>query len=147
MSLPYYSDDLADDDDLPFDYVQTTDGVTIHAQPVFMDDESEPEDHSYLWAYTIRIDNDRDDDIELLTRRWRIIDGTGRAENVDGEGVVGEKPLIRPGESFEYTSCCPLKTASGLMDGSYEFSTPHGRKRIPVPRFSLDSPYVAGLIN
>lgn len=145
MVLPFLDNEQGEE--MPFDYVQTTDGVTISAQPMFMDDESEPEEHRYLWAYTIRIDNDRADDIELLTRQWRIIDGAGRAENVDGEGVVGEKPVIGPGESFEYTSCCPLKTASGLMDGSYEFSTHAGRERIPVPRFSLDSPYVLALIN
>ena len=145
MSLPFLSDEA--DEDLAFDYVQTTDGVTISAQPVFMDDESEPDEHRYMWAYTIHIDNDRNDDIELLTRHWRIIDGRGRAENVDGEGVVGEKPVIGPGESFEYTSCCPLKTASGLMDGAYEFATTSGRERIPVPRFSLDSPYIVALIN
>lgn len=145
MVLPFLEDDQGESQ--AFDYVQTTDGVTISAQPVFMDDESEPEEHRYLWAYTIRIDNDRGDDIELLTRQWRIIDGSGHAEHVDGEGVVGEKPVIGPGESFEYTSCCPLKTASGLMDGSYEFAVHGGRERIPVPRFSLDSPYIVAMIN
>lgn len=146
MVLPFLDND-EHEGDMPFDYVQTTDGVTISAQPIFMDDESEPDEHRYMWAYTIRIDNDRAEEIELLTRHWRIIDGAGRAEDVAGEGVVGEKPVIQPGESFEYTSCCPLKTASGLMDGSYEFSTRAGRERIHVPRFSLDSPYVTALIN
>ncbi|MEM6682337.1 MAG: Co2+/Mg2+ efflux protein ApaG [Pseudomonadota bacterium] len=145
MALPFT--ETSRDEETSFDYQQTTDGVTISAQPVFMDDESDPDEHQYLWAYTIRIDNDRGEDIELLTRHWRIIDGRGQSEHVSGDGVVGERPIIRPGESFEYTSCCPLKTASGLMDGSYEFATEGGLERIPVPRFSLDSPYGELVIN
>jgi len=145
MVLPFMDNDR--DQEETFDYQQTTDGVTISAQPMFMDDESDPEGHHFLWAYTIRIDNDRGENIELLTRHWRIIDGRGQSEHVNGDGVVGERPVIRPGESFEYTSCCPLKTASGLMDGSYEFATAEGRERIPVPRFSLDSPYGEMIIN
>lgn len=144
--LPFLDQDQ-DDGDISFDYVQTTHGVTISVQPVFMDDESEPDEHKYLWAYTVRIDNDRGDDIELRTRHWRIIDSNGRCEEVKGDGVVGEQPVLRPGESFEYTSCCPLSTASGMMDGSYGFVLGGAREDIPVPRFSLDSPYTGALIN
>ncbi|MEM7570026.1 MAG: Co2+/Mg2+ efflux protein ApaG [Pseudomonadota bacterium] len=144
--LPFVDPDT-DEEDITFDYAQTTLGVTIHAQPMFMDDESEPDAHQFMWAYTIRIDNDRSDDIELRSRYWRIVDSYGRCEEVRGDGVVGEQPIIRPGESFEYTSCCPLSTASGMMDGSYEFIVGGMKQRIPVPSFSLDSPYTAGLIN
>ncbi|MEM1019763.1 MAG: Co2+/Mg2+ efflux protein ApaG [Sphingomonadales bacterium] len=144
--LPFLDNDF-DGEDMVFDYVESTDGITISAQPIFMDDESDPDEHQYVWAYTIRIDNDRAQDIELRTRHWRIIDSNGRCEKVDGDGVVGEQPIIKPGESFEYTSCCPLKTASGLMDGSYDFRVGNTTETIPVPRFSLDSPYSSAVIN
>ena len=125
-----------------FLYEETTEEVRVIVRPVFLDDQSEPEEHRYLWAYHIRIENESQRTVQLLTRQWKITDADGRLHTVEGAGVVGEQPTLVPGGSFEYTSGTPLRTPSGFMAGSYEMRRDDGaRFRVVVPTFSLDSPY------
>ena len=110
--------------------------------PYFLDDQSSPNDNHYVWAYKVNIDNKGNDILHLHQRTWIIIDGNGRVLQVQGDGVVGETPIIKPGETFEYTSGTPLKTTSGIMQGYYSMSANNGEKiKIDIPTFSLDSPY------
>ena len=123
-------------------YSKTTNGVTVTVNPYFLDDQSSPNDNHYVWAYKVNIDNKGDDILRLHQRTWIIIDGNGRVLQVQGDGVVGETPIIKPGETFEYTSGTPLKTTSGIMQGYYSMSADSGEKiKIDIPTFSLDSPY------
>lgn len=122
-------------------YSKTTSGVTISVEPQYLDHESEPENNLWVWAYTVRIENGGTDTLQLRTRYWRITDAMGRTQEVRGPGVVGEQPVLRPGESFVYTSGTPLGTASGIMQGSYSMEAPGGRLMdVDIPAFSLDSP-------
>ena len=132
-----------------FSYSQTTHLVRVTVDPTFLESQSSPDDNQYLWAYHIVIENLRDDTIQLLSRCWKIVDSYGRVETVEGRGVVGEFPLLGPGEIYEYTSGTPLSTASGLMSGVYKMeSVSSGEKfDIKVPLFSLDSPYQMVTIN
>ncbi|MDA9162668.1 Co2+/Mg2+ efflux protein ApaG [Alphaproteobacteria bacterium] len=123
-------------------YSKTTNGVTVTVNPYFLDDQSSPNDNHYVWAYKVNIDNKGSDILHLNQRTWIIIDGNGRVLQVQGDGVVGETPIIKPGETFEYTSGTPLKTTSGIMQGYYSMSADNGEKiKIDIPTFSLDSPY------
>ena len=123
-------------------YERTTNGITITVNPTFLENQSDPDDHLYVWSYTISIRNDGDETVQLRTRRWLITDATGATEEVSGIGVVGEQPVIRPGEDFEYTSGAPLSTPSGLMVGRYGMQTAEGREfEVEIPAFSLDSPH------
>ena len=98
-------------------YERITRGIRISVEPNFLESQSDPEDGRFVWAYTVRIDNDSGETVQLTRRHWRITDSTGLTEEVKGDGVVGEQPIIRPGEAFEYTSGAPLSTPSGLMVG------------------------------
>ena len=123
-------------------YSKTTNGVTVTVNPYFLDDQSSPNDNHYVWAYKVNIDNKGSDILHLRQRTWIIIDGNGRVLQVQGDGVVGETPIIKPGETFEYTSGTPLKTTSGIMQGYYSMSADSGERiKIDIPTFSLDSPY------
>ena len=123
-------------------YSKTTNGVTVTVNPYFLEDQSSPNDNHYVWAYKVNIDNKGSDILHLYQRTWIIIDGNGRVLQVQGDGVVGETPVIKPGETFEYTSGTPLKTTSGIMQGYYSMSVHNGEKiKIDIPTFSLDSPY------
>ncbi len=123
-------------------YNCTTRLIKITAEPVFLDEESQPEDDYYVWAYTIVIENTGKEVVQLLSRHWMITDAHGRVHEVRGPGVVGEQPILQPGESFEYTSGTPLSTTTGIMVGSYEMTTNSGEKfDVEVPPFSLDCPY------
>ena len=129
--------------DAQLPYIAVTDDVEVGVKPLFLDDQSEPDDGHYVWAYQIRIRNLGNGKVQLRKRHWEITDAKGQIEIVDGDGVVGEQPLIQPGESFEYTSGAPLKTPSGFMAGYYEMEDHRGRNfKVNVPTFSLDSPYV-----
>lgn len=122
-------------------YEATTRGVGISVTPTFMAEQSEPEQDRYFWTYTIKIENDGDETVQLLTRHWRITDANGHTIEVKGDGVVGEQPVLRPGESFHYTSGTPLPTPSGMMVGSYGMRTAGGEDfDVVVPAFSLDLP-------
>lgn len=123
-------------------YSKTTRDISVTVQPIFLEDQSSPADNRYVWAYHVRIANDGSDTVQLIRRHWHITDAMGRVQEVRGEGVVGEQPVLKPGDAFEYTSGTPLPTPSGIMVGSYEMSTEDGNKfDVSIPAFSLDSPH------
>lgn len=123
-------------------YTKTTKDIKVTVLPHYLDKQSEPDDDVYVWAYTIQLENHSKGAVKLLNRYWRITDSMGRVQEVRGSGVVGENPVIAPGEAFQYTSGVPLKTPSGIMVGQYEMSLENGDKiNIAVPAFSLDSPF------
>ena len=123
-------------------YSETTRDICVSVLPQYLPDQSVPEDHRYVWAYTVRIENQGAETDQLLNRYWRITDAQGTSHEVRGEGVIGEQPVLAPGEAFEYTSGTPLATPSGMMMGSYEMETQAGDFfDVAVPAFSLDSPH------
>lgn len=129
-------------------YSAITREIRVQVEPIYLDDQSEPDDAQYVWAYRVQIENEGTETVQLLTRYWHITDGMGRVQEVRGAGVVGEQPVLSPGESYEYTSGTPLPTPSGIMKGSYQMSTPSGEKfDIEVPAFSLDCPHEARHLN
>jgi ApaG protein len=129
-------------------YSAVTREIRVQVEPVYLDDQSEPENAQYVWAYRVQIENEGTETVQLLTRYWHITDGMGRVQEVRGAGVVGEQPVLSPGESYEYTSGTPLPKPSGIMKGSYQMSTPSGEKfDIEVPAFSLDCPHEARHLN
>ena len=129
-------------------YEAVTQGIRVRVTPQFLEEESSPEDDRYVWAYTIDIVNEGSETVQLRTRHWRITDATGRTEEVRGPGVVGQTPVLQPGESFRYTSGCPLTTPSGIMVGSYHMTTEAGgRIEVAVPAFSLDCPHGSRRLN
>ncbi|MEW6767127.1 MAG: Co2+/Mg2+ efflux protein ApaG [Pseudomonadota bacterium] len=122
-------------------YRAVTRGIEVTVEPNFQPDRSSAEHGRYFWTYTIVIRNSGNETVQLKTRHWIITDGTGRNQEVRGEGVVGEQPILAPGERFEYTSGVPLPTASGFMTGRYQMVTNKGEPfEIDIPTFSLDSP-------
>lgn len=123
-------------------YERITRGIRVSVRPNFLENESDPDDGRFVWSYTVRIHNESRDTVRLRTRYWRIVDGAGLTEEVQGVGVVGEQPTIRPGEGFEYTSGTPLPTPSGLMHGRYLMENAQGERfEVEIPAFSLDSPH------
>jgi ApaG protein len=123
-------------------YSKTTKGITVTVTPYFLDDQSSPQENHYVWAYQVNIKNSSKSIMRLNHRNWIIIDANGKIMNVQGAGVVGEFPILNPGESFEYTSGTPLKTNNGIMQGFYLMSQDDGEAlKIDIPTFSLDSPY------
>jgi ApaG protein len=127
---------------------QTTRGVTITATPQYLPEQSEPGAHRFVWAYHILIHNEGADTVKLLNRYWHITDARGKVEEVRGPGVVGEQPVLRPGEAFRYTSGVPLGTPSGFMHGHYEMRLDSGETfDAIVPMFSLDLPSAGGRPN
>lgn len=129
-------------------YTKTTNGITVTVTPGFLEDQSEPAHGRYVWAYHVRIANEGRQTVQLLSRHWRITDASGRCHEVRGPGVVGEQPVLGPGQAFEYTSGTPLATPSGIMAGSYEMESERGETfQVEIPAFSLDSPHHRGKIN
>ncbi len=123
-------------------YEKITRGIRVRVEPMFLEDQSDPEEGHFVWAYTVRIENGSEEIVRLKTRHWLITDEMGQTEEVKGDGVVGEQPVIRPGEGFEYTSGAPLNTPSGLMVGRYGMETSEGENfEVSIPAFSLDSPH------
>jgi ApaG protein len=122
-------------------YQETTHSVEITVRPYFLDEQSEPEKSHYVWGYHVTIYNRGVSTVQLLNRYWRITDALGHTQEVRGPGVVGEQPVLAPGESFEYTSGCPLTTSSGIMAGFYEMERDGGERfEVTIPAFSLDDP-------
>ncbi|MCB9928821.1 MAG: Co2+/Mg2+ efflux protein ApaG [Alphaproteobacteria bacterium] len=122
-------------------YRETTRALTVSVQPEYLARESRPQDGRYVWAYHVRIENHGAETVQLVRRYWRIVDGGGQVQEVRGAGVVGEQPILRPGESFEYTSGTPLSVPGGFMTGAYEMTTENGDVfEIAIPTFSLDCP-------
>ncbi len=122
-------------------YAETTYDIQVQVQPTFLEDQSSSDENYYVWAYKVRIENQGSRTVQLLNRYWRITDSMGRVQEVRGPGVVGEQPVLKPGDVFEYSSGTPLNTTSGIMVGSYEMSTSEGERiEIAIPAFSLDIP-------
>lgn len=119
-----------------------TRGIRVSVDARFSPEHSAPDRHHWFFLYTITIENTGDLTVQLLTRHWIITDAGGRVEEVRGPGVVGEQPVLMPGESFEYTSGCPLTTASGSMVGTYQMITPNGEEfDVEIAKFDLRGPY------
>jgi ApaG protein len=114
---------------------------TVSAIPHYLAEQSAPDEDHYVFAYTVTIRNTGDVTGQLMSRHWIITDGDGQVQEVRGEGVVGEQPVIEPGESYEYTSGCPLSTPVGSMRGSYQCVAEDGTKfTAPIPEFVLSMP-------
>ncbi|MBT5435676.1 MAG: Co2+/Mg2+ efflux protein ApaG [Alphaproteobacteria bacterium] len=129
-------------------YEETTRSVRVTVNPVYLDHQSEPEKGHFVWAYQVTIANEGAETVQLLTRHWKITDGLGQIHEVQGPGVVGEQPVLKPGEAFEYTSGTPLSTPSGIMAGTYQMQAASGEAfDAVVPAFSLDSPHEARRVN
>ena len=129
-------------------YEAVSNGVRVSVQPYYLEDESKPNESRFFWAYQIQIENLGAETIQLKSRYWRITDSLGRTEEVTGEGVVGEQPVIEPGFVFEYTSGAPLSTSSGFMSGHYNMHNNDGTSfEVKIPAFSLDSPYDSHILN
>jgi len=121
-------------------YRAVTRNIEVVVTPRFVADRSSPENSHFFWAYTISITNKGAETVQLKTRHWRITDANGRRQEVRGAGVVGEEPVLKGGETFEYTSGVPLQTPSGFMTGTYGMVTAEGELfDIEIPAFSLDS--------
>ena len=129
-------------------YEKVTKGVRVRVTPAFVEEQSSPDEGYYFWSYTVDITNDGPVTVQLKTREWRITDARGKKEMVRGPGVVGQTPVLAPGQSFTYTSGCPLTTPSGIMIGSYQMQLSDGTMlNVEIPGFSLDSPHAARSIN
>ena len=120
----------------------TTRGIRVEVESAFVPARSEPAEKRWFFAYTIRITNDGPEKVQLISRHWIITDGDGDAEQVRGPGVVGKQPALAPGESFEYTSACPLATNFGTMHGTYQMVTEGGEHfDVEIAPFALAEPY------
>jgi ApaG protein len=123
-------------------YSATTRSIKVTVEPQYLEDQSSPVDDHFVWAYRVRIENHGGETVRLRRRHWRITDGMGRVQEVRGPGVVGEQPVLAPGQAFEYTSGTPLSTPSGIMVGTYQMETGSGEHfEVDIPAFSLDSPH------
>jgi ApaG protein len=129
-------------------YRAVTRGIQVTVTPKYLADKSSPEQDRYFWAYTIEIKNLGKVTVQLKTRHWKITDGNGHVQEVRGPGVVGERPVLKPGERYEYTSGVPLTTPTGLMAGTYQMAADDGERfDAEVPAFSLDSPHFARVLH
>ena len=129
-------------------YQAKTRTITVTVMPVYIDERSSPAENRWFWAYRVAIANEGRNTVQLLERYWRITDSHGKTEEVRGPGVVGEQPVLRPGERFEYTSGCPLGTPSGFMIGSYTMIDETGERfEVDIPGFALDLPDARPVIN
>ena len=131
------------------DYSNTTRDVRVSVRSFFLADQSRPEEGRFMWAYRIRIENLGREPVQLLRRTWNITDAHGRLQTVKGAGVIGQQPVLEPGESFEYTSGTPLETPSGFMTGLYHMVVPESGEMfdVAIPAFSLDSPFQDGRLH
>ncbi|WP_394657977.1 Co2+/Mg2+ efflux protein ApaG [uncultured Novosphingobium sp.] len=128
-----------------FQHTAITDGITVRVAVNFLPEQSRIEAGKWFWVYHIRIENDSNEAVRLVTRHWRITDGHGIVNFVEGDGVVGEQPLLKPGQSHDYVSGCPLSTPHGSMEGYYTFEREHGGPlRAAIPFFPLAAPATAG---
>jgi ApaG protein len=129
-------------------YEKTTRNIVVFVEPQYLENQSKPDEGTYVWAYTIVVRNTGIETVKLLTRHWIITDAIGRKQEVRGDGVIGEQPVLKPGTQFQYTSGCPLNTSSGVMEGSYGMINEKGEHfEIAIPAFSLDSPHDKHSVN
>jgi ApaG protein len=128
--------------DLMFISEAVTRGVRVRVQSEYSPDQSAPAKNQWFFLYTVTISNEGSETVQLLTRHWIITDGTGHIEEVRGPGVVGKQPTLKTGESFEYTSGCPLSTPFGVMEGTYQMVTASGERfDVKIAPFTLSEPY------
>ncbi len=131
-----------------YPYEAETRGLIVRVRPQYLAEQSDPEAHRWVWAYAIEIVNASAETVQLISRHWTITDGLGKVEEVQGPGVVGDQPTLRPGDAYTYASGCPLTTPSGSMVGSYRMVTDFGQAfDIAVPPFSLDLPDARRVVN
>ncbi len=125
-------------------FIATTRGIRVAVRAFYLADQSMPENAQFVWAYQVEIANLGRETVQLMRRTWQIIDGTGRTQQVQGAGVVGEQPILEPGGRFEYTSGTPLGTPSGFMRGAYHMVVRDTGEAfdVAIPDFSLDSPHL-----
>ena len=129
-------------------YKAVTRGISVVVTPRYMPEESSPEEERYFFAYTVEIVNTGSERVQLRSRHWKIMDERGQMQEVRGTGGVGEQPLLGPGESFSYTSGCPLPTRSGTMHGTYVMETDSGDRFVAeIPLFSLDIPHTGRVVH
>ncbi|MCL4767334.1 MAG: Co2+/Mg2+ efflux protein ApaG [Hyphomicrobiaceae bacterium] len=129
-------------------YETVTRGIRVRVTPAYMEDQSTPEENYFFWMYTVVIENAGSDPVQLRSRIWQITDADGHTEEVRGPGVVGQTPVIPPGETFTYTSGCPLRTPQGIMVGAYQMVNAQGDSfSVAIPAFSLDSPFARRNLN
>ena len=119
-----------------------TNNVRVEVESQYAPEHSQPFDSQWFFYYTVRITNEGEDTVQLLSRHWVIKDATGHVDEFKGPGVVGEQPVLGPGESFQYTSGCPLKTSTGVMRGTYQMVTSTDRHfDVEIAPFALHEPY------
>jgi ApaG protein len=129
-------------------YEAVTRDIRVRVEPLYVEDQSSPDENHFFWSYTVTISNEGDEPMQLRSRLWRITNAIGITQEVRGPGVVGLTPTIAPGESFSYTSGCPLETPSGIMVGSYQMANAKGQLfDVAIPAFSLDSPFAHRSLN
>lgn len=129
-------------------FERRTHDVIVRVESDYLDDQSSPSESRFIWAYTVEIENQTDKDLTVVERHWQIADSRGQVQNVRGAGVVGEQPVVKPGETFRYTSGAPLSAPSGMMLGNYSMQTPEGdRFDVDIPPFLLDSPHEGLVFN
>jgi ApaG protein len=129
-------------------YSAVTRDIEITVLPEFVPERSDADEGHYFWAYTVEIANQGTSTVQVTARHWKITDANGRLEEVKGAGVVGEQPVLKPGETFRYTSGCPLGTSSGIMTGTYRIVDESGEVfEVEIPTFSLDSPFTRRVLN
>jgi ApaG protein len=122
-------------------YEAETRGVKVRVAPIYLAERSDPDSHLFVWAYRVEIENEGPQAVQLVDRHWIITDAQGRVEEVKGPGVVGEQPLLQPGDTYNYTSGCPLTTPSGVMVGHYGMVAENGERfEASIPAFSLHLP-------
>jgi len=129
-------------------YLANTREIAVSVEPAYLEARSSPDNSQYFWAYRVIIENQGRETVQLLSRHWMITNARGELTEVKGPGVVGEQPVLKPGESFEYTSGAPLDTPSGMMGGAYTMESESGERfDIEIPTFSLDRPNQRTLMN
>lgn len=129
-------------------YTATTRQIRVTVEPAWLEEQSNPRENRFVWAYRVQIRNLGAETVQLRTRHWMITDARGHVEHVRGPGVVGKQPRLEPGQAFEYTSGAPLTTPTGFMGGTYRMMTSGGESfDIEIPTFSLDSPHQRVLVN
>lgn len=129
-------------------YKAVTRNIEVEVEPFYMEERSDPTQNRYVWGYRITIDNQSEEFVQLLSRYWQITDAKGRVEEVRGAGVVGDQPRLNPGDSYQYTSGCPLTTPSGIMVGTYTMRSRTGELfEVAIPAFSLDLPGTMRTVN
>ena len=129
-------------------YAANTRGIAVSVEPFYLDARSSPDNSQYFWAYRVTIENQGQETVQLLSRHWMISNARGELTEVKGPGVVGEQPVLKPGDIYEYTSGAPLDTPSGMMGGAYQMESESGdRFDIEIPTFSLDRPNQGVLLN